>query len=117
MKTLKSIYQNNLGSCYQVINDKDLSIDCLALEINQISFLIDDSELKTFIKSTETILNHHSQCTCPKDLENKMVIYKNQQTEIRMLLSYHQLIQLKDLLKGADFKLSMNDLLKKYKIF
>ena len=45
-----------------------------------------------------------------------MVIYQSNQTEIRMTLSFNQLIELKDLLKGTNFRRSMDDMLKKYKI-
>ncbi|NJB83705.1 hypothetical protein [Wenyingzhuangia aestuarii] len=114
MRTLENIYQNNLGTSYRINNTEDNAF--LALEINKVSFLINDRELSEFVKSTESILNYHSQCTCPPDLKNKMVIYQAEQTEIRMLLSYNQLLQLKDLLKGTDFKLSMDTLLNKYKI-
>ncbi len=115
MKTLESIYNNRLGNSYKIIS-ADNKKDLVALEMNQISFLINDEELKSFITSTQTIINHHSQCSCPPDLENKMVIYKSNQTEIRMLLSFNQLFLLKDLLKGTEFKLSMNQILENFKI-
>lgn len=114
MKTLESIYNNTLGASYKITNGAEKNY--LALEMNQVSFLINDVELKSFVNATGKIINHHSQCTCPPDLENKMVIYKAKQTEIRMLLSFNQLKHLKDLLKGTQFKLSMNSLLDQYKI-
>lgn len=115
MKTMEYIYDNKLGASYRVekiIDDENV----IALEINQISFLINHRELKQFVRSSEEILNHYADCTCSPDLENKTVIYKAKQTEIRMKLSYNMLHQLKDLLKGTEFRLSMNHLLKKYKI-
>ncbi|NIJ46374.1 hypothetical protein FHR24_002861 [Wenyingzhuangia heitensis] len=114
MRTLENIYQNTLGTSYKLYHQQNKP--SIALEINQISFLINNQELKAFVNSTESIINYHSQCTCPPDLENKMVIYQAKQTEIRMILSYNQLIQLKDLLKGTHFKLSMDSILHKYKI-
>lgn len=112
---MDNIYENSLGTSFRIdtnMNDKNV----IALEINQISFLINHKELKQFVKSSQEILNHYDNCTCSPDLENKMVIYKAKQTEIRMVLSYNQLFLLKDLLKGTEFKLSMDDLLEKYKI-
>ena len=114
MRTLDRIYQNGLGCSYKIITDENIKY--IALEIHQVSFLINDKELKSFINSIETIISHHKDCTCPPELENKLVIYKAKQTEIRMLLSANQLFLLKDLLKGTHFKLSMNSILKEYKI-
>ncbi|MGY5351002.1 hypothetical protein ACXGQW_00270 [Wenyingzhuangia sp. IMCC45533] len=116
MKTLKNIYNNQLGASYQVIDDHEPFHHLMALEINQISFLVNQQELESFVESTYKILNYHASCSCSKDLVNKTVIYQSKQMEIRMLLSYHQLIQLNDLLKGTAFKLSMKDMLSKYKI-
>ncbi|MGY6647674.1 hypothetical protein [Wenyingzhuangia sp. IMCC45574] len=115
MKTMHKIYQNNLGTSYKIENN-NIPFDMIALEILQVSFLINDKELKAFVNSAQEILNHYANCSCEPDQENKMVIYKAKQAEIRMQLSYNQLTLLKDLLKGTDFKLSMNSLLKKYKI-
>lgn len=115
MKTMDYIYDNKLGASYRIENITDEE-NIVALEINQVSFLINHKELKQFVNSSEEILNHYANCTCSPDTENKIVIYKAKQTEIRMKLSYNQLQQLKDLLKGTQFRLSMNHLLKKYKI-
>lgn len=115
MKTIENIYHNNLGSSYHIINGHSDETH-LALEINQISFFVNEKELKEFITSTIKIIGYHKDCTCSKELKNKMVIYQSKQTEIRMKLSYNQLLELKDLLKGTDFKLSMDVILNKYKL-
>ncbi|MDO6737407.1 hypothetical protein [Wenyingzhuangia sp. 2_MG-2023] len=115
MKTFTEIYSNNLGTSYE-LSEFGSNEKFLVLEVNEISFYINKSELEAFVKSTEIIINHHSQCTCPPDLENKMVVYQAKQIEIRMLLSYNQLFYLKDLLKGTEFKLSLETVLNKFKI-
>jgi|GEM_PF-3672875 len=114
MKTLKSIYKNKLGESYKIYsNSKE---NYIALEINCISFLIGLKDLKAFTNSLQTIINYYKDCTCAKEVENKWVVYKTKQTEIRMLLSFEQLYLLRDLLKGTNFKLSIKSLLKQYKI-
>lgn len=115
MKNLENIYDNKLGSTYKIYSHPE-DRKLLAIEINSVSFLINHQELKNFITSIDSIIDYHKNCTCAKDLENKMVIYQAAQTEIRMRLSFDQLLQLRDLIKGTDFKLGMHKVLEKYKI-
>ncbi|MGY5353416.1 hypothetical protein [Wenyingzhuangia sp. IMCC45467] len=114
MRTINTIYENILGITYELINEQQLSI--VVLEIRSVSFMINHNELATFIKSMEQIIDYHKECTCPKDLKNKMVVYQAEETEIRMKLSHNELHQLKDLLKGTKFKLEMDEILSNYRI-
>lgn len=114
MKTLENIYQNKLGNSYQEITNETTAN--MILEIHQISFAINFKELYAFTNSVDSIIDHYKECKCSKDRSNKLVIYKAKQTEIRMLLSTNELFLLKDLLIGTDFKLSMDSMLKKFKI-
>lgn len=114
MRTIHTIYENILGITFELVDERERAI--VVLEMGSISFMINHKELNSFIKSMEQIINYHKDCTCPRDLKNKMVIYQAEEAEIRMNLSYQELHLLKDLLKGTKFKLEMNEMLSAYRI-
>lgn len=114
MRSIYTIYENIVGTSFEMINEEKKSL--IILEIGSISFMINQSELTNFVKSMEQIINYHKDCTCPRDLKNKMVVYQADKTEIRMKLSYDELFLLKDLLKGTKFKLEMDKILNDYRI-
>ncbi|WP_010135858.1 hypothetical protein [Ochrovirga pacifica] len=114
MKSYKIIYANHFGNSCLLLESLNQKI--VYLEFNQLILSVETQELNSFIKSTQEIINLHSNCKCPRDFKNKMIVYKGNQMEIKMVLSYNQLLQLIDLLKGTVFKISMDDILKSYRI-
>lgn len=106
------IYKNQLGGTFS-IND-DLSV--LAVELKNISFLINREEVTKYVDSTGKILEYYKECQCPKDLANKRVSYKTNGVEITMTLSMNELLLLQDLMKGTQFNLNMDSVLDSYRI-
>ena len=115
MKTLQKIYQNPLGSSYHIVDDINESRK-IAMEINQISLLVEEHELEQLKTSTQKILSHYQGFYSDQSTENKTIVYKSKQAEIKMMLSFTQIKHLHDLLKGTIFRLSMSKLLSEFKI-
>ena len=114
MNTLNTLYENILGITFELHYDENEAV--IILEMGNISFTVYHHELSNFVKSIEDIIENHKTCTCPTNMKNKIVIYEIQDIEVRMKLSYEELFQLRDLLKGTEFKLEMDQMLNNYNI-
>ena len=83
----------------------------LAIELKNISFLINAEEVAKYLDSTSKIIEYYNEYQCPKDLANKQISYKTTGVEINMKLSMSELHLLSDLMKGVNFHLTLNKLI------
>lgn len=109
MSTINNIYENILGITLEITDEEQQKI--VILETGNVSFTINHKELTSFIHSINAMIKYHKDCTYPTNVKNKIVIYETYDIEVRMKLSYEELFQLRDLLKGTKFKLEMDEIL------
>lgn len=114
MNTSNLIYENRIGTTFEIYKTEKVS--AIVIEISNISFMIEKKELIGFKKSIAKIIDYHKDCSCPKNIKNKTIIYQADETEIKMKLSFEELYLFKDLIKGTKFKLEMDNMLSNFRI-
>lgn len=107
------VYKNNIGISFTIKREyMPYEDDKINLVFNTTALRLNDVELEIFLQDIESAVAKPLKCKCENPKDCKSILVETPLEQLSLAMSYNELLQMKDLIKGTLFQIELNYLLR-----
>ena len=111
MKEIAKLYTNDLGLAFYWKRDEVVLKDRIQFIFKEMGFYLLPDEVEDFKQLAEGTINYHGCQNCSYSKDCQKILLKTPIEGVDLAVTQNELTQIKDLMEGTLFTLSLNDYL------